>query len=207
MPFNSYDELIETVGVWLGRDDLQAEICDFILLAERRSQRELKLQPTGAETSGLSLTTGQNYIAAPADCLEFRHLEFDTSPVRYTRPVSLDRIANINEQSNDSIPFVHCLHGSKIFLAPTPDADTDYTLFYLSGISRLTEDNTTNWLLVNAPDLLLFGALSYAGAYKSAEDMQTYMGMFQDAVQSVQKQEWRSRVGGQPLRQQADQVA
>lgn len=207
MPFNSYDELIETLGGWLGRDDLHTEICDFILLAERRAQRELKLQPTAAETSGLSMTGGQNYITVPTDFLDFRHLEIDVSPVRYTRPVSMDRIANLNENSSDTIPLGHSLHGAKLYLGPTPGGDWDYKLLYWSGISRLSEDNTTNWLLENAPDALLFGALTYANAYKTSKEIEGYMTIFMDAIKSVYKQEWRARSGGQPLRQQADQVA
>lgn len=208
MPFNSYDELITTIGEgWLGRDDLQAEIADWIWLAECRLQRELRLQPTGKETSGLSMTGAQNYIDLPSDFLDFRQLQIDVSPIRFTRPVSMDRIANLENNSEDTIPIGHCLHGTKIYLGPTPGGNWNYTLFYLGGIAHLTEDNTTNWLLLNAPDALMFGALMYAKAFKSAAEIGNFKVLFEDAAHSVRVQEWRARTGGQPLRQQADQVA
>lgn len=199
MPLESYDQLIESVVDWLGKDDLAAQAVDFVRLAELDIQRELRIQPVEKEASG-TLTAAQDYLTQPSDFLEPSYFRLDVTPPHAVGPVDFDGLAAIRGQGNGQ-PTAFKPHGTKLLLAPTPDSNYAYTLFYLGGMTRLSNTNQTNWLLANGADALLFGALTMAHAYLGADDrIATWSSVYQTQREKLRLAAWRQKVGSSPLR-------
>ena len=49
--------------------------------------------------------------------------------------------------------------------APTPNATTDFELLYYQKLPALSSSNADNWLLLEAPDVYLYGALLHSAPY------------------------------------------
>ena len=52
---------------------------------------------------------------------------------------------------------------------PTPSNDIDFELLYYQKLDALSNSNADNWLLLEAPDVYLYGALLHSAPYL-AED-------------------------------------
>ena len=68
---------------------------------------------------------------------------------------------------------------------PTPDATTNFELLYYQKIPSLIT-NTDNWLLLEAPDVYLYGALLHSAPYL-AEDarLAVWAQLYSAAVQRL----------------------
>jgi hypothetical protein len=62
-------------------------------------------------------------------------------------------------------PRYFTVFGDELELAPTPDDDYTIEMVYRKNIPALTSVATTNWLLLFAPDLYLYGALLESAPY------------------------------------------
>ena len=81
MSIGTYAELKTSIANFLARDDLTAQIPDFIQLAEGRMSRELETREQ-EKRSTATLTSGDEYIALPTDMREVREVKLNTSPYR-----------------------------------------------------------------------------------------------------------------------------
>jgi hypothetical protein len=94
--------------------------------------------------------------------------------------------------------------GDRLYLAPAPGADR-YTLFYLGRLMPLSPSNSTNRILKDAPDALLYGALMHSAPYIGDDQrLQLWGTLYGQAKDSYKKMEWRSRTGGGPLQVRPD---
>ena len=206
MPFDNYNDLVEACASFLGRDDLHVEIPDFIRLAELRLQRDLKVPPVEKQATG-NLVAGQAYIAQPADFLEPKlfSLSLSSGPKTLT-PVSADKLNSLRAVDSGE-PTGFKVFGTRLELGPIPGDTPAYELWYLSGLTRLSEDAPTSWLLDNGGDALLYGALLAAQAFLGADARAlTWKAFFDDALESLGRQAWRARFGGAPLASRPDTV-
>jgi hypothetical protein len=65
---------------------------------------------------------------------------------------------------------------------------------YVQRLDTLSSSNTTNWLTINAQELLLFGSLMEACTFsKNREDLQIYSQRYKAAVDSINNQTRRRR--------------
>jgi hypothetical protein len=65
---------------------------------------------------------------------------------------------------------------------------TAYNLYYTPVIEPLSDDNTTNWLLDNAPDLYLYASALEAAIYiRDTELMQVLSSMTGGLIESVRR--------------------
>ena len=81
MSIGSYQELKDAIANFLARDDLTAQIPDFIQLAEARMSRELETREQEKRATA-TLTAGDEYIALPTDMREIRSVKLNVSPVK-----------------------------------------------------------------------------------------------------------------------------
>jgi hypothetical protein len=83
-----------------------------------------------------------------------------------------------------------------------PIADSSYTaeLVYYAKLSKLSDSNTTNWLLTAAPDIYLYGALMQAAPYlKDDARIGTWSQMYLTALQDLQTADDRGSTSGGAL--------
>jgi len=206
--FSNYGELLEHVEDWLVRPDLSDEIPALIYLAEIRVQQDLKMPSIHAETTG-NLSTSNDYISLPADCLE---LEFfgvpGNSPPSQIEIVPQSTWERVKYQYLGS-GTIKCgtVIGKRLYLAGAPTAASEYKLTYRSGIEHLSTTNTTSDLLTYDPNLLLYATLLESAPFVGDDQrLQTWGQLYEDRRKTKRKSLFRLRTGGGPLRTRPDTI-
>lgn len=175
------------VAEYLHRTDLTAKMATFIALAEAALFRELQIKDLAVSVTGT--TTGE-YATLPAD--------FGTV-VRLTATVG-DSEYNLDYKAKDytttlSYPNSYSLENNKLRIFGTSTGQA-YRLYYIANIAPLSDTNTTNWLLTNAPDLYLYATAMEAAKYiKDTNEIQLLAPMVSGLVESVRRLSERK---GQP---------
>jgi len=71
-------------------------------------------------------------------------------------------------------------------LYPTPNATTDFELLYYQKLPALSSSNADNWLLLEAPDVYLYGALLHSAPYLSEDErVGVWAQMYSAAIQRL----------------------
>jgi len=91
--------------------------------------------------------------------------------------------------------------GDTIEVFPTPDADYTMQLQYYAKTPALSDSNASNWLLLDAPDVYLYGTLIQSAPYLQDDARtQTWAALYAAALQSLQKASDDTRFAGSGLR-------
>ena len=205
MPFDTYERLLTALESWTDRGDQSCDAGDFIRLAELEVQRELRMRFVEKETTG-AMVTDSDEITWPTDLLEPLFLRLDTSPLRYLKLVSFEKLTDVDNNQGSWPAFMTNL-GLKAKVAPTPTGNHAYTVYYRAGITPLSETVTSNWLTDNAPDVLFFSALKFAAMHADDPEMQKWEKEFRRALRSFKAEEFRARTGGGSIRVRPDTFA
>jgi hypothetical protein len=73
--------------------------------------------------------------------------------------------ANYPTRSADAKPKFFAREGQTLIFGPYPDSTYTVKGSYYKRLTALSVSNTTNWMITDAPDLLLFAALCEAAPY------------------------------------------
>lgn len=173
MALTNYSELKSSIADFLNRDDLTAVIPDFITLAEAQINRDIRhYEMENRATADLD----QQYLDRPADWLETIRIHITSSGTRNLQLLSgaamADKRAGAENTTGEPKFYRHAERAFEVF--PTPDATYEVELLYYQKIAALSDSNTTNWLLTDAPDVYLYGALIHSAPYL-AEDARAAM--------------------------------
>jgi len=198
MSITNYTNLQTTIADFLNRDDLTSVIPTFIQLAEAQMNREIRHWQMEARTSGQQ-SGGDQYMQIPADWLETIRLHLTGSGTSALTLASRAAIADIrakNENVSTVLPYYYTHADGQFELYPTPVEDTDFELLYYQKIPDLAT-NSTNWLLTDAPDVYLYGALLHSAPYL-AEDARAavWKSMYDEAVLGVNATSEKARYSG-----------
>lgn len=184
MSFLTYAELQSEMTAWGKRSDLTAKYASFITLAEASILRELKLRVN--ETTATGTTSGAT-IAIPTGCDRILRVEITANGVSYTLDyTSPNGIEPLTYSTG--FPSRFTVEDGAIRLLSAPADSYTYTVYYIPNLDALSDTNTTNWALTNAPDVYLFGALEQMSHYAlDQEQAAKYHGMFLGAMDSVKR--------------------
>ena len=80
MALTNYADLKATIAKYLARDDLTDVIPDFIVLAENRLRRELRIRQM-LTVATATTTGGDSKLGLPSDFLEMRDIHVASVPV------------------------------------------------------------------------------------------------------------------------------
>jgi len=194
MSIGTYAELKASIANFLARDDLTAQIPDFIQLAEGRMSRELETREQ-EKRSTATLTSGDEYIALPTDMREVREVKLNTSPLTvltYHSPSSLD-----GSYPSDATgkPLGFSIVGREMKLRPVPDSAYTAEIVYIGSLTAISDSNTPT-LFLRSPDLYLYGALAEAYAYLLDEQRAAqYDQKFSRGIEEVRRDEQRAHYG------------
>lgn len=201
MGLASHIELKEAVARRLGRSgdaDLEAELDDYIDLAEARFQRELRLR---AQEQRATAVLSSAYLDLPTDFLELRNIQLDTDPVRSLECVSPEIIDRSYPQTGPARPQVYAILGSALQFAPPPDRSYTVEIDYWKRFEALSDAAPSNWLLVNAPDVYLFAVLAEAAqATGDSARWQEYEARLAAALDKLKVFDRRASYSGATLR-------
>lgn len=165
---SSYSTLAEKVQRYLARDDVAGDVPGFIWNFERRFVRQPKNHGMWMEKA-LDATTTNGVIAVPADYLTMKYAYVNGGPSSRLEWVSLDQCyGRYPRGGHVGTPCWMSRDVSNFVFGPVPDAE--YTIrgvYYAKPQSMKDSPNDAqdHWLIVNAPDLCLYGALLEAEAF------------------------------------------
>jgi hypothetical protein len=164
MTFTTYSGLKDEIADFLLRSDLTSAIPSFIRLAEAAIDRDVR-HWRQEKRSVAQLDT--QYSAIPADYLRPIRLQITDAPTGEVAPISTAQMLQLRGDRNDRVgrPTHYALTAGSFELFPTPDITYNASLVYYGRIAALSDTNTTNWLLTEAPDVYLYGALIHSAPY------------------------------------------
>ena len=199
MAISTYSGLKTAVSAWLNRTDLAAYIPDFIALAESDIRNDVRVRAMQVLTTGT--LTGET-LDAPARFLEAQRLFVSDKKKEYRTP---EQYQDARVASGQTDVFTHI--GESLYILNGGSGDA-YSLLYWQSFADLSEDDDTNWLLTNAPDVYLWAACRQAAIYlKSDGEIAKMEGLYAASVARVNAREKRAGASGSVLVQFAAKVA
>ncbi len=164
MALTSYSTLKSSIADWLNRDDLTSVIPDFISLAEAQIERKV---PTQKMVKRANATIDTPFSALPADFVSAKSLVLtSTAPVQPLVFLSEDELdAKKWTYRTTGKPIYYALIGNQIEVLPAPDTGYTAELTYVATLAKLSDSNTSNWVLERHPDVYLYGSLLQAAPY------------------------------------------
>lgn len=189
MAITTYAELKTAIASWLARDDLTANIPDFITLFEASAARKLRIRPM--EVTGL-LEPDEGEAELPSDFLSYRRLTRlgDTrAELAYVHPTYLNALY---PTAPSGLAAHFTIEGSNVIVRPSDD--TDLEIVYLAKNAAVSE--TLGWLFDNHPDLYLFGSLAEAHGFNvDQNNMALWMGRRDQIFEEISLSDFRERSG------------
>lgn len=191
MAISTFAELKLAVAGWINRTDLTATIPDFVTLAESEMRGDLRIRDMEALASGT--LTGET-LAHPDYFIDARRLTVEGKNYDY-RTAQEYQLAD----DNGSVQRIFTSIGRSFYILNGAQGDA-YTLVYRAGLTPLVSSSDSNWVLLNAPDVYLWGACKQAAIYlKDAAALAQFGGLYQSAVLRTNDREKRASVSGSPL--------
>jgi len=199
MPFSTYAELKTSVQAWLARGDslVVDRIPDFIRLGEERINRDLRVSDMIAAPATLTIVAGQNWVALPADWLEFKRIRSTAEPlIEYLSPDALEDLPPNGDASKYSV------EGRRLLYGQTPDADLALSVRYYAQLPVL-DDSTTTWLLEKAPSVYLYASLVEGALFtKNSKAAGEWGTLYDKAIAALESADQAAAVSGGRLRMQ-----
>lgn len=199
MTIATFSELQASIADFLLRDDLTAAIPSFIRLAEASIDRDLR--HWRQEKRSVAQLDAQ-YSAIPADYLRPIRLQITDAPTGEVAPISNSQMLQLRGDRNDRVgrPTHYALTAGSLELYPTPDITYNASLVYYGRIAALSNTNTTNWLLTEAPDAYLYGALMHSAPYlKDDARITVWASLYSAAIKALNTTSDDAKFGGTGL--------
>lgn len=164
MSLDTYAALKSSIANWLNREDLTAQIPDFIALAEARFNRELRVNAMVQRDTTIATTA---YVELPDDWLQHISVMI-TDPTNSYSALTYIPVEEYYDLRNDGMTGqtrYYTIIDNNIALLPEPSGNITLEIVYYGKVPALSESNTSNWLLARSPDLYLHASLIQAEAY------------------------------------------
>lgn len=167
-----YTSLQAAVIEYLARNQdtaLIARIPTFIQLAEAKFNRQLFVRQMEQRSIAVVDTASSEpeFISLPGNFQSMRRVRLSSATgkpcLEFKSGAQIDEYRfEVSDAAGQ--PRYFTVFGDEIEIAPTPDATYTIEMVYRKNIPPLAVNNT-NWLLVLAPDLYLYGALLESAPY------------------------------------------
>jgi hypothetical protein len=200
MTITTYATLKTAIADFLNRDDLTSVVPTFIALAEADIQR--KVRHWRMETRSTAQLDTQ-FSAIPSDWLETIRFYLTTGETSRLELISQAEMIDRKEADGNlsGTPAYYAMTGAQFELYPVPDGTYAGELLYFAKVPALSDSATTNWLLTNAPDAYLYGALIHSAPYlKDDARIQVWAALYQSAIDSLNDSSNDARHSGTGLR-------
>jgi hypothetical protein len=189
----TYSELKTAVANWLNRDDLTSVIPDFISLAEARIARDLR---HWKQEKRVTTDANERYENLPNDFIEIRQVQHAAGgAITSISSVEMEKLRAASDAGGK--PKYMRLTAEQIEFYPTPDASYSISMLYYGRIPALTDLEPDNWLISDAPDVLLYGALLQSAPYLVDDArVQVWAGLYQSGIEALNIENEKARVSG-----------
>lgn len=193
-----YTSLKASIAERLHRSDLTSLIPEFIADAEARIYNDLRIQ---AMEESYSQAIASGVAALPTGFMEWKFLYVDASSAKKLARKDAEWIyTNYPTRSAEGTPVFFAREGGNLIFGPYPTDGLTVKGVYYKRPAALSESNTTNWLIENAPDLLRYAALTEAAVHtRNSEAHQVFDGKTVQLLRRVQKTDDQESFSGSVL--------
>lgn len=194
MAITTYTNLQTEIANWLHRDNLTAEIPDFIALCEATLQVRCKLLEFES-TATVTITSGVGTL--PTGFVGMRSVYWNDSlaqPLQYITPEQFDAMRSWG----DGDTYFYTISGSTIRTSNTETGSVIMT--YYAKFVPLSGSNTSNAILSNFPDAYLYGSLVQACIYQMDDaGAAKYSSLFSGAIDRINENNEARKYAGATL--------
>lgn len=187
---STYLELKTAIGNWLRPGstpsaDMTARIPQYIGLAEVQIRRELHLRSLDQVETSLTITGGQATV--PTGFQGVISLVWGADPYHQITALPIDQVRTLAAQPGRTQPAHYAISGGLIYFDFAGDGSAE--LGYRRGVTPLSADGDTNWILAAHPDVLLSGALVVAAQRLVDPRLGEFKEWFAQSLDSIQRLE------------------
>jgi hypothetical protein len=156
----NYETLLTAIGDYLARDDLSAFAPNFAQNWEERFYRQPQNWGPWMELA-LSLTLSSGVAEVPEGFLGLKLAYVDSSPSWPLQRVSSQMLYRKYPRGmSTGQPVMIARDQGNFVFGPVPDSDYTISGTYYAKPTLLRDLTTgVNWMITNAPDLVLYGSL------------------------------------------------
>ena len=162
----SYSTLLTAIAAWLKRSDLSSHAPGFVQLWEEKFYRQPKNFGTWMEVAGTIGTVASAMVAVPAAYLGLKVAYINGSPSSRLDRVSLTQLyGSYPRGGTTGLPRMISRNGSNFEFGAEPDSAYVLKGTYWAKPTNLrtyAADAAASWIILNAPDLALYGSLLQA---------------------------------------------
>lgn len=194
MSLADYAGLKQEVIAFTGRDDLSNRFDAFLSLADAKiyrtnSDKALRVREM-ITTAALQTVGGVNTVALPDGFLEARSLKVEYGgnkyELEYASPSSIDQKAS-------GMPYRFTIAGGNLVFEWIPDGVYDLELIYYAQPTALSQDNQTNAILTNYPDIYLFACMASVYDFTTEPELSQFsMQKAQASIRGAMKSDERA---------------
>lgn len=202
---SSYSTLLTAVADWLARSNLTSFVPNFVQNWEEDFLREPKNFGRWMETS-LSSTIASSVIAVPAAYLGLKIAYVDGQARPPLDRSSLQSLYGRFPRSGDTdVPSHISRDAGNFVFGPMPDSDYTIKGVYWAKptlLRNFASDAAAHWIVVNAPDLAIYGSLIAATPFiKDDERLPLWQAMYDRALLSYRNLQRDEDVSGSPIQE------
>lgn len=186
----TYAQLKTAVAAWLRPNstvtsDMTTNIPRYVGLAEVMIRREIHLRNLDQTTTALAISDG--VAAVPEGFMAAMSMTLVDSPYNQVRMLPIDQLDMLNPTLVADKPFYYSRSGSNFYFYPKTDATAQ--LRFRRGVTPLSSDGDTNWILAAHPDVYLSAALVCAARRLIDPRLGEFQSWFAESLASIQKLE------------------
>lgn len=170
MALTNYGELKAAAADWLIRTDLEQRIPDMVSLALATLNKVLRTSRM-ITNADITVNAGARKAAVPTDMLEPIYVQIKADEDYPLAHVDIERLIVLRQSQlrATGAPRFFAIVGRSIEVAATPQVQTTLDMAYYQAIPAFTNDASTNWLLTNEPDIVLYTTLLHAAPFLDDE--------------------------------------
>ena len=203
----NYATLQDHIEDTLNRADLESVVPNFIQQFEKQAMRDFRLRKVATRGVYSLSADGQTL---PTDFYRMESWYHDGGtyfgPIQIVSPDEIGRLKGAYGESG--VPqFAAIIPGyenaaATVRFAPEPDGTYNTQMVYERVIAALSDTNTTNYLLIEAPDIYLYGALVESSPYlKDDQRVGLWKTLLEERIEAYYMAQEDARWGGSIKRQ------
>ena len=206
----SYSTLLTAITDWLKRSNLTTFAPNFVQNFEEGFYREPKNFGRWMETAGAIGTMASSVVAVPSDYLGLKigYLDGQRQPALERKSLTQIYGRYPRGVADTGVPRWIARDGTNFVFGPLPDDTYDLSGTYWAKPTALRSYNTggadavAHWLIVNAPDLVLYGSLLQAEPFsKNDARIPVWQAMYDRALESYRQLHKEEDESGSPFQE------